>query len=1277
MTRFFPHGCGAWIYRLFLFVVVLLPVCPTTAQEAKWIWSSDQTAGKIPTGACYFRKTFTLSAAPDSAVLSIAADDAYELHVNGRSIASGGGYRRLTDHDLAKHLNRGRNVIAIRVVNSQGNTAGLAARVQMKAGRGEWQSFSSDDSWKTSLSPYPLWDTMIYNDSRWSAAKVYGKLGETAPWDRLEHVAVEETHKNERFQIAEEFTVERIMNDQQTGSLIAMTFNEFGHIIAAKEGGPLLLLYDSNRDQVVDKTRVYCDKVKNCQGILALNGDVFVTADGPQGAGLYRLSDKNRDGSLEEVKLLVKFTGEMGEHGPHAVTLGPDGLIYTVIGNLTAVDREIDASSPYRNYYEGDLVPRYEDPGGHAVGVKAPGGAVLRTDTDGTVVQIFAGGLRNVYDIVFDRSGDLFAHDSDMETDEGTPWFRNTQLFHVTSGSDIGWRSGWSRWPEYYPDTVPAALDTGRGSPTGGAVYQHFAFPARYQNSLFLADWTRGRILAVKLKPNGSSYTASSEVFLEGQPLNVTDLDVGPDGALYFVTGGRGTDGGLYRVVWRGKIPPEVSDLGEGISAAIRQPQPNSAWARQRIAKTKQQLGDNWDRLVEGVVRSASNPPEYRLRALELMQLFGPAPSSKLLGDLARDKNELVRGKVADLMGIHAADDATEKLLGLLNDPNLMVRRRACESLARSETAVPFTKLRACLATNDAHLGTAARRLLERQPVESYLEEVLGSDEQRVLIHGGLALMIAQPSAEHARRIVSRVSEVSQQFVSDENFVDLLRLLQVAIQRGELAPTELEDLAGWLKEEFPGGASAMNRELIRLLAYLGVSDITDRYVDYLKSKADPADKLHVALYLRYIHQGWSRDQKWAYIDFLEQSARAESAGNLPIYVRNVTRDFARSLDDEESRYALTRALRWPNAALGGIFRLPQQLDEATLEQLREVDRKLAERNEESAKPLLVGLVAVMARSGDPASMAYLREVWRRDPERRPAAAIGLSQQPDGENWDYLVRSLAILEGKAAQEVIGKLLSVPDAPEAPEYYRQVILRGLELKDQGGEQAVALLNHWGEEQVAAPDESWDKALAAWQSWFRKKYPDQPEAVLPEPNEENTWNFDELLEYLTVGDGLRKGSATEGAAVFAKAQCIKCHVYQGRGERIGPDLTTIGRRFMRKEILESILFPSHVISDQYASRIVTTNTGKSYTGIVAAGAQGERVVLQSNGEKVAIREIDIDEIQPSRKSSMPAGLLNNLSQEEIANLFAYLMTSSRDSLATAAGTSRRPIGEAPRKK
>ena len=108
---------------------------------------------------------------------------------------------------------------------------------------------------------------------------------------------------------------------------------------------------------------------------------------------------------------------------------------------------------------------------------------------------------------------------------------------------------------------------------------------------VFTADWSQGRILAVKLKRNGASYTASSEVFLEGNPLNVTDLEVGPDGWLYFTTGGRGTGGGIYRVVWSGTVPAEVQDIGTGLTAVIRQPQLQASFSRQTIAALRKQMG--------------------------------------------------------------------------------------------------------------------------------------------------------------------------------------------------------------------------------------------------------------------------------------------------------------------------------------------------------------------------------------------------------------------------------------------------------------------------------------------------------------------------------------------------------------------------------------------------------------------------------------------------------------------------------------------------------------
>ena len=67
------------------------------------------------------------------------------------------------------------------------------------------------------------------------------------------------------------------------------------------------------------------------------------------------------------------------------------------------------------------------------MGIKAPGGTIIRTDTDGSAVELFAGGLQNPYDLAFNREGELFTADSDMEWDLGMPWYRPTRVNHVTA----------------------------------------------------------------------------------------------------------------------------------------------------------------------------------------------------------------------------------------------------------------------------------------------------------------------------------------------------------------------------------------------------------------------------------------------------------------------------------------------------------------------------------------------------------------------------------------------------------------------------------------------------------------------------------------------------------------------------------------------------------------------------------------------------------------------------------------------------------------------------
>ena len=287
------------------FVALLLSasLVPAYAQEAEWIWSPEHQKAKVPLGSCYFRKSFKVKN-PSEATITLAADDSYELFLNGRLIGRGEGTRQLDQIDLSELIKSGTNTLALRIRNKKGSTAAVAARVMIKEDGDDWTSFSTDDSWKTNLRPLPLWQTSIYNDSGWKTAQTFGTLGETVPWDQnnatTQETEPEEDNQPESFQVRREFRVARIFDaaDYDSASLIALTFDEFGRIIASVENGPLLLLNTDKSDGPLNKVSVYCDLVNNCQGILALNGSVFVTGDGPDGQALYRLSENDRDGKM-------------------------------------------------------------------------------------------------------------------------------------------------------------------------------------------------------------------------------------------------------------------------------------------------------------------------------------------------------------------------------------------------------------------------------------------------------------------------------------------------------------------------------------------------------------------------------------------------------------------------------------------------------------------------------------------------------------------------------------------------------------------------------------------------------------------------------------------------------------------------------------------------------------------------------------------------------------------------------------------------------------------
>ena len=920
--------------------------------EAQWIWTPTQAQRPVPVGVVYFRKWFS-SSMPELSYVQITCDDQYEVYCNGRLVGQGSDWHKMQTFDLMPFLIDGKNLIAVKAQNIEGPTAGLTARVIVKRKGGAEVGYGTDETWLTNTGNIELFEKAKYDDSKWLQAISLGELGVADPW--RDQIKADDGSSTRRFTVAKDFRIERVVHPNDTGSLLTFCFNEWGEILAAREEGPILLIVDSNKDGVPDRATTFCEQVKSCQGILALNGQVFAVGVGPEGGALYRISDDDQDGKGETVKALVKFEGKFGEHGPHGLALGADGLIYCMIGNHAQAAGVAEKGSPYNNFFEGDLVtPKYEDPGGHAAGIKAPGGTVIRLDSEGTVIQHFAGGFRNAYDLAFDRDGELFTFDSDMEWDEGLPWYRPTRLDHVYPGSEHGWRSGWSTWPIYHTDSVPPAATAGRGSPTGIEFYNHHRFPAPYVGAMFACDWSQGEIIAFKPRPSGSGYTADGEVFVRGRPLAVTDCAVGPDGWLYFVTGGRGTEGGVYRVVYIGQVPPPPKL--SGVAAAVRQPQLQSAWARQQVALLQEQTQGQWEAQLTAVANNTTNRPEDRTRALDLMQLYGPFPPVSMLIKLTRDPEPLVRKKAAFLLGIHAEPTGGGALVATLRDPEPAVRRQACESLLRGGFLTPPESLLPMLVDVDRAVAFTARLALEQVPVDRWKQQVLTSQNLRVYLIGSIGLMRASPDRETGLAVLARGSRMLRAEMTDADFIDLLRVFEIALERGQIKGDDVPELRTQLAEEYPASEVRMNRELLRLLAYMDEPSILPRLVAYLSSDAPQTEKIQAALYARFITTGWTIEQRLAVLAFYEAARKFEGGYSLKGYFNNVAKDFCANLTTKERLAVLAYGARQPANALAVLSSL-SSVEPEVVAILIELDKYLPANPAEEARTLQTGIIS--------------------------------------------------------------------------------------------------------------------------------------------------------------------------------------------------------------------------------------------------------------------------------------------------------------------------------
>ncbi len=881
-----------------------------------------------PDGGTAVERSFDWSGKMLRAILFSAAEGRAEIVINGSSIGVVEGSENAASLDVTRFVREGSNVIALR------SDAAVAVLLELNGDVARKLWITSDATWKTQAgklvlrgaadadgakNPFDLKNTFdAYNS--WQLAKPGNQNQATDPATLI---------------LPPGFKAELIRSSLPgEDSWVSMAFDPEGRLTLGKEKKGLL------RMNVVQPSRLqphevqagslhhFADSLLECRGLLYAHGALYANANNSK--GLYRLRDADGDGEFEEVDELLHTEGGVG-HGRNHIKLGPDGKIYIAHGNNVLLPKNLSPKSPLKNYAGDQLVPNPWDGTMFDGNVELPAGHILRMNADGSEVELLAGGLRNPLDLAFNREGELFTFDADMERDVGTPWYMPTRVLHVVPGADFGWRRGTGRFPSWYIDTLPSVIDIGLASPTATFFGHGARFPQKYRDALFICDWSYGRIIAVQMKPKGASYSGEQETFVSGRPLNVTDGCIGPDGAMWFITGGRGTQSGLYRVSYTER--------------------------NKQIASTAQDRG--WD-------KQTSAPLALR-RSIE-----------KGTGiEMSNDEFNLTWQVLGspDAFLSHAARLAVES----------MAVETWRDRALNADTATPDSLL-ALIRVGDQRSAIEISEMLQQR-----LAKALSMDGNPLPSAGGGLDHLRLHSPDGALQILRVLSIQFARFgAPTEPQLQVLRhMLEPKYPQAPLPshPGPLPRERGpevsaesgatrWVAAEgsatqrvAPLFAPLLNRELCRMLIYLKSPTVIEKTLPLLREATASEDLLFYPFMLRYLKDGWTLEARRVCFDALNRAEKLNGASTYFKAISDTRSELAAALTPADAQQLASVIFPPKPAALIPTAMPGHTFKNWTLDDLApKLDQVSRGRSYEKAKTALVSTQCVFCHkvSDDPA-----------------------------------------------------------------------------------------------------------------------------------------------------------------------------------------------------------------------------------------------------------------------------------------------------------------------
>ncbi len=884
------------------------------------------------------------------------------------------------------------------------------------------------------------------------------------------------------------------------------------------------------------------------------------------------------------------------------MTLGLDGKLYFTHGDGCCSYEAKDGSHNARNFDVTDASGRHVSSSNLA--------NTLRVNRDGTEFEILADRQRNNYETSLNAFGNAFTSDND---DDGN---RGSRVIWVMDGGSYGYRTPGSprHWGEEVPGNIPKLVGTGNGSPCGITVYEGALLGDKYKGCLFEADAGTRQINYFPIERHGSNFRTDYQVLLASSDnwFRPVDMTAAPDGSLYvadWYDGGVGghnfqdqNTGRIYRVAPKGNKPsiakPDFATI-PGLIALLKSPVVASQDAARRLLIERG--AESESRTAVAALFRHGTPIERGRALWVLSQIEGDTAAIRALRDAdpqIREQGVRILGRDLSQVGnvVFTKPETRKPARGLLHVNALLPLVNDPDAGVRRELILAFRWL------PTARVGDALKTLVKNWDGQDrwYLEAL------------GLALQNRESSylaeifndATFGPLDLEKSGQNGQvalppYFPADRNEA------YIATGTADLPATALSkslglawrlhrpEALGLLKKVYP----VLEATELQQAADDAILQIEDReaailVADQALQSIDPSRKFALMATLgRKINGSWRDARSSAPVVKLIESTLADPTARIPA--------IALAVASGDGRYGST---------LLGFA-----------------------KDEKASESVRLAAVEAIGRIKPNGTVEFIKQLIDQAKKggSTPVAEAAIRTLPDLRNADP------------------ELLAMIGGNDFPLGLRREALRVYARPRNGGARKVLELAR----EHKLPDELKSEAASIASNDADGRVRREAADLLPLPKTASGRTLPPIRELVA-----RNGNPSKGITFFTRTAdnaCANCHRVQGIGQWVGPDLSTIGTKYGKEELLRSILYPSAAIGYNFKSNVLALSDGRVLTGLIVEEAPDRIVLKTADGKRHTINPKDVEDRKITEVSLMPEGLAEAMSDTDLVDLLAFLTT------------------------